>query len=222
MEGAGTGDVLHSPEPVVLQRNKMSYKAFTPADAAILLVDHQPGVLAMVKSLPVKNVAANAGTLARLANDLEIPLVVTSTRETLEWIGTTIESIQEGAPAAYAARIRRPGTLNPFDEPDFVAAVEATGRKNLVIAGVLTDVCLAHTVLSALASGYAVQVVADANGTTSALADTVTYTRLKDAGAIITTTWGILFELFPNLQAPEGQKAEAVAGHAIVADESAA
>ena len=196
----------------------MSYQAFTPADAAIVLVDHQPGVIAMVQSVPVRHLTANAGTLAKLAHDLGMPHVVTTTRETMARLGSTIDAIQQAAPDAYAARIRRQGTLNPFADPDFVAAIEATGRRDLVIAGVLTDVCLSHAVFSALDAGYRVQVVADASGTTSALADEVTYTRLKDAGAVITSTWGILFELFPDLGSPEGQKAEAAAGNSIVMD----
>lgn len=196
----------------------MSYQPFTPQDSAIILVDHQPGVVAMVQSVPLRHVVANAGTLAKLANDLAIPHVVTTTRETVERLGTTIDSIQDAAPAAYGARISRGGTLDPFDDPAFVAAVAATGRPNLIIAGVLTDVCLAHAVISALAAGYKVQVVADASGTTSVLADEVTYVRLRDAGAVVTSTWGVLFELFPDLSSPEGAKVEAAAGNSIVWD----
>ena len=87
-----------------------------------------------------------------------------------------------------------------------------------MIAGVLTDVCLSNTVFSAIDAGYTVQVVADASGTTSALADDVTYDRLRAAGADVTTTWGILFELYNDLSTPEGLKAEAAAGNAIVVD----
>jgi nicotinamidase-related amidase len=187
------------------------HTAFKPADTAILLVDHQPGVLAMVKSVPAAAVTSNAALLARLGDQLSIPLVVTSTRENVEFLGTTLKEIQAAAPSAYASRVRREGTLNAFHDPAFVAAVKATKRGNLVIAGILTDVCLSHTVISAVEAGYNVQVVADACGTSSPLADTVTYDRLRELGAVITSTYGILFELFPDLSTAEGQKAEGVA-----------
>ena len=193
-----------------------AHTPYTPADTAILLVDHQPGVLGMVGSLPKDVVTSNAGLLARLGEQLEIPLIITSTRETLDFLGTNLQTIQDGAPKAYAARIRRNGTLNAFDDPAFVRAVEKTGRRNLVIAGLLTDVCLMHSVISALDAGYNVQVVADASGTSTVLGDNVTYDRFRAMGAVITTAYGILFELYPNISSPEGQRAEAVANASLV------
>ncbi|MBC8162690.1 MAG: isochorismatase family protein [Roseiflexaceae bacterium] len=188
---------------------------FTPTDTAIVLVDHQPGVLAMVNSLPASVVTMNAATLARLGEQMDIPLVITSTRENLEFLGTTLKEVQEAAPKAYEQRIRRPGTLNAFDDEAFAAAVAATKRPNLVIAGLLTDVCLFHAVVGAIKAGYTVQVVADASGTSSTLGDDVTYDRLRDLGAVVTTTYGILFELYPDLSTPEGQRAEGVATAAL-------
>jgi len=191
------------------------HHAFHPTDTAIVLVDHQPGVLAMVNSLPAETVTNNVAILARLGEELQIPLVITSTRENLEFLGTNLEEIQEAAPRAFEKRIRRAGTLNAFKDPAFVDAVKKLNRNNLVIAGLTTDVCLFHSVVSALEAGYQVQVVADASGTTTALGDMVTYDRLRDLGAVITTTYGILFELFPDLSTPQGQKSEGVASSAV-------
>ena len=78
-----------------------------PSNTAIVLVDHQPGVLRMVKSLPAEVVTTNAATLARLGEEMGIPLVITSTRENLEHLGTTVKEIREAAPKAYGRRIRR-------------------------------------------------------------------------------------------------------------------
>jgi nicotinamidase-related amidase len=185
--------------------------AFTPSDTAIILVDHQPGVLAMVKSLPAAVVTTNAATLARLGEEMGIPLVITSTREDLEFLGTTLKEVQAAAPKAYAQRIRRPGTLDAFHDKAFAAAVAATKRPNLVIAGILTDVCLFHCAVSAVDAGYKVQVVADACGTGTTLGDDVSYDRLRSLGVVVTTTYGVLFELYPDLSTPEGQRAEGVA-----------
>ena len=192
-------------------------KSFTPADAAIVLVDHQPGVLHMVGSLPANIVTANAGLLARLGEELGVPTVVTSTRENLEFLGTNLSTIQTGAPKAYAARIRRDGTLNAFNDPAFAAAVKNTGRRNLVMSGLLTDVCLQHSVISALEAGYHVQVVADASGTTTQLADDVTHDRMRSLGAVVTTAYGVLFAMYPDFSTPDGKKAEAVANASLPA-----
>lgn len=196
-----------------------NYLEFTPANAAIVLVDHQPGVLAMVGSLPAKSVAANAALLAQLGEELNIPMVITSTRENLEFLGTNLQEIQKAAPVGYKNRVRRAGTLNAFHDPAFVNAVTNLNRKNLVIAGLLTDVCLFHSVVSALKAGYNVQVVADASGTSTTLADTVTLDRLRDLGAVITSTYGILFELYSDLSTPEGQKAEGIAASSAQAQQ---
>ena len=192
-------------------------KPFTSADAAIVLVDHQPGVLHMVGSLPTNIVTANAGLLARLGEELGVPTVVTSTRENLDFLGTSLSTIQTGAPKAYAARIRRDGTLNAFNDPGFVAAVKNTGRRNLVMSGLLTDVCLLHSVISALEAGYHVQVVADASGTTTQLADDVTHDRMRSLGAVVTTAYGVLFAMYPDFSTPDGKKAEAVANASLPA-----
>jgi nicotinamidase-related amidase len=195
----------------------MSYVPLTPDQTAIVLVDHQPGVLAMVGSLPAPLVTNNAATLARLGAEMNLPLVITSTRENLEFLGTNLEEIQHAAPTAYENRVRRAGTLNAFHDPAFVDAVTATNRKTLVIAGLLTDVCLFHSVISAIDAGYRVVVVADASGTTTTLADAVTYDRLRDAGAEVATTYGVIFELYSDLSTEEGQRAEGVATGSLAA-----
>ena len=195
----------------------MSYVPLTPDQTAIVRVDHQPGVLAMVGSLPAPLATNNAATLARLGDEMNLPLVITSTRENLEFLGTNLEEIQHAAPGAYENRVRRAGTLNAFHDPAFVAAVAATNRKTLVIAGLLTDVCLFHSVVSAVEAGYRVVIAADASGTTTTLADAVTYDRLRDAGAEVATTYGVLFELYPDLSTEEGQRAEGVASGSLVA-----
>jgi nicotinamidase-related amidase len=188
--------------------------AYTPLNSAIVLIDHQPGVLKMVKSLPAEVVSGNAATLARLGDQMGIPLVITSTRENLEFLGTTLPAVQKAAPKAYELRIRRPGTLNAFAHKPFADAVKHTDRRNLIMAGILTDVCLWHAAAAAIEAGYNVRVVADANGTSTVLGDLVTYDRLRDLGVVVTTTNGVLFELYPDLATAEGLRAEAVAAAA--------
>lgn len=180
--------------------------AFTPANSAILLVDHQKLTIDWVKSQPKESVIANVRVLARLGAEMNIPLVVTTTMETTQ-VGPTIQDIQDLAPAAYQKRIKRGGTLSAFLDPAFKAAVKATGRKNLIIAGLTTDICLMHTVESALRDGYTVQVVADASGSMTALADDLTFARMRQLGVVVTDGNQLLTELYPDFGTAEGQKA---------------
>lgn len=69
--------------------------------------------------------------------------------------GPLPEELAETAPAEYEGRIRRSGVVNALDDPDFAAAVQATGRRNLIIAGVTNDVCTVYPTLTALQQGPA-------------------------------------------------------------------
>lgn len=178
---------------------------FTPQNSAILLVDHQDMTIGWIRSLPKETVIANIRMLARLGTEMTIPLVVTGTME--ETIGTNIKDVQQLAPAAYAKRVKRGGTLNCFLDKNFRDTVKATGRKNLIIAGLTTDICLMHTVEGAIREGYTVQVVADASGSMSALTDQLTFDRMRGLGVVITGGNQILTELYEDFGTPDGQKA---------------
>jgi nicotinamidase-related amidase len=189
--------------------------SFTPANSAILLVDHQNLTVDWVKSLPRETMIANVRMLARMGAEMHIPLVITSTMETTQ-VGPTIKDIQDLAPEAYAHRIKRGGTLSAFLDPAFEQAVKATGRKNLIIAGLTSDICLMHTVESALRQGYRVEVVADASGSMTPLADQVTWARMRAIGAVITDGNQLLTELYPDFGTAEGQKAAQINMQEIV------
>lgn len=197
------------------QSNAQVPESFTPQNSAILLVDHQNLTVNWVKSLPQQTLIGNVRVLARLGSEMHIPLIITSTMETTQ-VGPTIKDIQELAPDAYQKRIRRGGTLSAFLDPAFVKAVQATGRKNLIIAGLTTDICLMHTVESAIRLGYRVEVVADASGSMSPLADQVTWDRMRSIGAIVTDGNQVLTELYPDFGTSEGQKAAQINMEEIV------
>ena len=97
--------------------------------------------------------------------------------------------------------------MSAFLDPAFEQAVKATGRKNLIIAGLTSDICLMHTVESALRQGYRVEVVADASGSMTPLADQVTWARMRAIGAVITDGNQLLTELYPDFGTTDGQKA---------------
>lgn len=187
------------------QTNSKKMEQFTPQNSAIILVDHQDMTVGWIYSQDKKSVINNVRMLGRLGNDMNIPLIITSTME--EQIGTNIKDVQEVAPVAYKNRIKRGGTLNCFLDKNFSAAVKAIGKKNLIIAGLTTDICLFHTVEGAIAAGYNVQVVADACGSATPLADQITFDRLRGMGVIVTGANMVLTELFTDFGTADGQKA---------------
>jgi nicotinamidase-related amidase len=182
--------------------------AFSTETAAIVLVDHQDMTVGWIGSQPQQTCVNNVRMLARVGHELGVPLQVTSTME--DAIGTNIKDIQELAPTAYAARVRRGGTLNAFLDPDFTTAIERLGRRKLIIAGLTTDICLYHSTVGALDAGYEAYVVADACGASSVLADEVTFARLRALGATITDGNQVLSELFMDFGSDQGQKAQQI------------
>ena len=181
---------------------------FSPDTAAILLIDHQDMTVGWINSQPKETCVNNVRMLARVGAELGVPLLVTSTME--DQIGTNIKDVQELAPDAYANRIKRGGTLNTFLDPSFVAAVKSLGRDRLILAGLTTDICLFHSAVGAIDAGYEVQVVADACGSSSTLADAVTFDRLRSLGAVVTDGNQILSELYTDFGTPQGQQAQQI------------
>jgi nicotinamidase-related amidase len=198
----------------------MASPLFTPDNAAIVLIDHQDLTVSWIYSQPQATTVNNVRMLARVGAELGVPHMVTSTME--DAIGTNITDIQELAPEAYAARVKRGGTLNAFLDPAFVAAVRGLGRSNLVLAGLTTDICLFHTARGAVEAGYEVQVVADACGSSSVSSDENTFQRLRSLGVTITGGNQILSELFTDFGTPLGQKAQKINMDEIVSKMSAA
>lgn len=198
----------------------MGSPLFTPDNAAIVLIDHQDMTVSWIYSQPQATTVNNVRMLARVGAELGVPHMVTSTME--DAIGTNIKDIQELAPDAYAARVKRGGTLNAFLDPAFVEAVKGLGRSNLILAGLTTDICLFHTARGAIEAGYEVQVVADACGSSSVSSDQNTFDRLRSLGATITGGNQILSELFTDFGTPLGQKAQQINMDEIVSKMSAA
>jgi nicotinamidase-related amidase len=198
----------------------MGSPMFTTDNAAIVLIDHQDMTVGWIRSQPQTTTVNNVRMLARVGAELGVPHMVTSTMEDV--IGTNIKDVQELAPDAYAARVKRGGTLNGFLDPAFVAAVKGLGRSNLILAGLTTDICLFHTARGAIDAGYEVQVVSDACGSSSVSSDELTFDRLRALGATITGGNQILSELFTDFGTAQGQKAQQINAEEIIAKMPAA
>lgn len=161
-------------------------------DAVVLLVDHQAGLLSLVQDYSPEEFRNNVLALADIAKLFKLPTILTTSFEAGP-NGVIMPELKAMFPDA--PFIPRPGQINAWDNEDFVAAVRATGRKQLIIAGVVTDVCVAFPTLSALAEGFQVFVVADASGTFNKSVRDAALMRMAHAGAVMTNWFAVAAEL---------------------------
>ncbi|MEW6204913.1 MAG: isochorismate family cysteine hydrolase YcaC [Pseudomonadota bacterium] len=161
-------------------------------NAAVLLVDHQAGLLSLVRDIDPDRFKNNVLALADLSKYFNLPTILTTSFETGP-NGPLVPELKEIFPDA--PYIARPGQINAWDNEEFLAAVKATGKKQLIIAGVVTEVCVAFPTLSALAEGYDVFVVTDASGTFNELTRDSAWERMTAAGAQLMTWFGVACEL---------------------------
>ncbi|MEV4018783.1 isochorismatase family protein [Nonomuraea angiospora] len=187
---------------------------FTPDDTAILLIDHQLGTMSWVGSTDHDEVKANALALAKAAVALDMPLILTTSLEDHAQ-GPLLPELAEIAPKQFEERIQRTGVVDAMDDPAFAAAVKATGRPHLIVAGVTNDVCTVYPTLTALQQGYRVQVIADAGGSMTKPADDIALRRMEKAGAEIASTNMILTQLARSWSSPAGQKLLPIVGALI-------
>ena len=161
-------------------------------NAAVLLVDHQTGLLSLVRDIDPDRFKNNVLALADLAKYFNLPTILTTSFEQGP-NGPLVPELKQTFPEA--PFIARPGQINAWDNDDFVNAVKATGKKQLIIAGVVTEVCVAFPTLSALAEGFDVFVVTDASGTFNELTRDSAWDRMSAAGAQLITWFGVACEL---------------------------
>jgi nicotinamidase-related amidase len=178
---------------------------FTPENSALLLIDHQVGTMQLIKNIDGKIAARQAIALAKMAAILNMPAVITSSQEDRAQ-GPILPEIATVLTEAHAARIQRPGVVNAWAYPEFKAAVESTGRKNLIMAGVTTDVCLIFPAIDAAKEGYYVQAVLDASGSPSDLSEEFARQRMHDAGVVLTAANTLMAELAKDWSSPNGEK----------------
>lgn len=178
---------------------------FSAQNSALLLIDHQVGTMSWVHSISFDEMKKNALMLAKAAANTGLPVLLTSSMEEHAQ-GPLLAELQDILPNEYANRIIRTGVVNAMADENFANAVKAFGRKNIIVAGVTNDVCTVYPVLTLLEQGYSVQVVADAGGSPSKIADDVAIRRMDKAGATITSTNQLLAELAQDWSSEDGSK----------------
>jgi nicotinamidase-related amidase len=178
---------------------------FTPDASALLLIDYQVGTLQLAKTTPGDEALRNAVILAKTAKVLGIPIILTSSQEDRVQ-GPTDARFQRIVPEAYDKRIRRSGVIDAWQDAKFRQAVEATGRRQLIMAAITTDICLVFPAISAIEAGYEVQAVMDASSSPYEINEDITRRRMERAGVVLTVTTTMTAELIGNWGTPAGQE----------------
>jgi nicotinamidase-related amidase len=163
-------------------------------EAVLLVIDEQERLTAV---MPDRLGVVLAGVrLVRTAALVGVPIIVT--RQYPRGLGdvepdlaAALTTAGDVVPVRFADKV----AFDCFGEPSFVAALEATGRRQLIIAGMETHICVVQTALSALRAGYDVHVVADACCSRDAACAETALARLRAAGAVVTVSESVMYEL---------------------------
>ena len=178
-------------------------KPFRPESSVLVLIDHQVGTMQLIRTLDQADVKRLTLAVAKAAKILDMPVVLTSSQED-RIQQPLMREFAELLPEAYAARVKRAGIVNAWNDPNFKGAIEKTGRKQLIMGGVTTDVCLIYPTISAVEDGYEVQAVLDISGSPFALSEETARKRMELAGVQFTATNTIIAELAQDWSSPHG------------------
>ncbi|KAG0221008.1 hypothetical protein BGW42_008372 [Actinomortierella wolfii] len=174
------------------KKSGFKYNRLNVNDTAVLLIDHQVGLQSLVKDFDTVGFQNNVLALADIAKQLKLPVVITaSVPEGPN--GPLMPEILEMFPDVEV--IDRHGEVNSWDNPRFREAVKKTGRKQLIMAGIVTDVCVAFPALSAIEDGYEVFAAVDGSGTFNEVVRYAAWDRMSQGGVQLMNWFSILCEL---------------------------
>ncbi|KAF2137459.1 uncharacterized protein K452DRAFT_321712 [Aplosporella prunicola CBS 121167] len=182
----------------------VSFERLNVSDAALLILDLQVGLYHLARDFDPTLYRNNMLAHAALDQLFDIPVIMTTSAQTDEpWPnGPLPKEILEMYPTA--PLIQRQGEVNAWDNADFRAAVRATGRNQLIMAGIVTDVCTACLALSLRAEGYSVWANVEASGTTTPLIRGVSNARMQAAGVQLVSLFSIVCDLMRDWRNPPG------------------
>ncbi len=164
----------------------------TPENSALVLIDYQPMLVDGVKSQSKETLLNNVVAIAKTAKLFELPIVLSSVGVEAGYQEPTISELKTQLPDV---KIIDRSTTNAMEHEGFRAAVEATGRRKLIMGALWTEICLVYTALDLLREGYEVYAVSDAMGGTSVDAHERGMQRMIQAGAVPITWEAVMAEL---------------------------
>ena len=176
-----------------------TYEPLTSENAALVLIDHQVGLMTGVRDYSTGELKHNVVSLAKAARALNLPIVATTTARDSMW-GPTFPELVEALPGV---KIIDRSSVNPFDDPTVSKAIERTERKKLIFAGLSLEVCAAFPAIAALGKGYDAYVAVDASGTFNETKRQVGLLRMLQAGVIVSDYASLMIEILKDNASPQ-------------------
>jgi len=176
-----------------------AYQPLTSENAALVLVDHQIGLMTGVRDYSTGELKHNVVSLAKAARALNLPIIVTTTARDSMW-GPTFPELVEALPGV---KIIDRSTVNAFDDPTVAKAIERTERKKLIFAGLSLEVCAAFPAIAAVGKGYEAYVAVDASGTFSETKRQTGLLRMLQAGVIVSDYASLMIEILKDNALPQ-------------------
>jgi len=176
-----------------------TFERLTADNTAVILVDHQIGLMTGVRDYSTGELKHNVVALAKAAKALGLPIVVASTAAKSMW-GPTFPELLEALPGI---EVIDRSSVNAYDDKRVAAAIDGTGCKNLIFAGVSLEVCAGFPAITAVSRGYNAYVAVDASGTFSETKHQVALHRLTQAGVIISDYATLMVEILGDNGKPE-------------------
>src|ERR1700726_3463410 len=170
------------------------YEPLTSQNAALVLVDHQVGLMTGVRDISIGELKHNVVALAKAAKVLKLPIVVTTTARDSMW-GPTFPELVEALPGI---EIIDRGTVNAFDDARVARAIETTKRKKLIFAGISLEICAAFPAMTAVGKGLDAYVAVDACGTFSQTKRQAGLLRMLQAGVILSDYATLMVEILKD------------------------
>jgi nicotinamidase-related amidase len=176
-----------------------TYQPLTSENAALVLVDHQVGLMTGVRDYSTGELKHNVVSLAKAAKALNLPIVVTTTARDSMW-GPTFPELVEALPGV---KIIDRSSVNAFDDPTVSKAIERTERKKLIFAGLSLEVCAAFPAMTAVGKGFDAYVAVDASGTFSETKRQAGLLRMLQAGVIVSDYASLMIEILKDNASPQ-------------------
>jgi nicotinamidase-related amidase len=190
------------------ERMSSTHGVFKHEDSALILIDYQKEMFDTVRSeTPAELIDLNVRLLIKAAKAFDMPIMLSTVGVEMGVNHPTRQSILDELPGI---EIIDRSSMNAWEDPNFRAAVEKTGRKRLIFGALYTEICLAYPVVEALKDGYDVTYVVDAVGGLTQLAHRTAIERLAHAGAVPNTALALVTELFRDWASPVADKARAI------------
>ncbi len=180
----------------------------TTDNAVLAMIDHQTGLLVSCRDQDPHLMTANIKGLCTLAKTVGMPSIITASMPD----GPNGPIMPEITDILGDNIIERAGEINAWKSPEFKAAIEATGRKKIIMAGIVTDVCLMFPAISAVAEGYDVYAVVDASGTWNRAVADASIHRMTQAGVKVATWASVLAEVMDDWRSEHGMALGGVLG----------